>query len=211
MLFFMHEKELISIQKAIKEFQKHHSLLKTTDALQCGIQPRTLYAMRDQKIIEQLARGLFRLLSSANPAYQDLVIAAKKFPKGIICLLSALDFHGITSQIPHQIYIAYQQNWHQPKIEYPPIKIFRLSETSFNLGIEQHILDGIKIKVYSPEKTLVDCFKFRNKIGLDVAIEALKLYWQKNKNPKTPLITKYAKICHVDNIMRPYLETLSHE
>lgn len=207
----MQKEKPASIQKTIKEFKKHNGLLRTKEALRLGIQPRTLYAMLEQQIIEQLARGLFRLTNSATLSYQDLIIAAKKFPKGIICLLSALDFYGITSQVPHQLYIAYQQNWHQPKINYPPIKIFRFSKAAFNLGIEQQIVDGIKIKIYSPEKTLIDCFKFRNKIGIDVAIEALKFYWQKNKNPKIQLITKYAKICRVANIMRPYLEALLHE
>lgn len=207
----MQKEHTKSIQRAIELFKKHNGFLKTTEALRCGIQPRTLYEMRDQAIIEQLARGLFRLSGAAALSHQDLVVVAKKLPKGIICLLSALDFHGITSQIPHQIYIAYKQNWHQPKIEYPPIKTFRFSESSFNTGVEEHIIDGVNVKIYSPEKTIIDCFKFRNKVGIDVAIEALKLYWQKNKKPNIQLILKYAKICRVDKIIRPYLEGLAHE
>ena len=207
----MQNKNIGSIQKAIKVFKKYHGFLKTTEALHYGIQPRTLYKMRDQKIIEQLARGLFRLSGIAALSHQDLVIVAKKFPKSIICLLSALDFHGITSQIPRQVHMACKQNWHHPEIGYPPLKIFRFSETSFNSGVEKYIVDGVNIKIYSPEKTVVDCFKFRNKIGLDVAIEALKFYWQKNKNPNIQLLLKYAKACRVDKIIRPYLEALAHE
>jgi predicted transcriptional regulator of viral defense system len=208
MVIFM-QKET-SIQKAITIFQQHHGLLKTTEALRCGIQPRTLYIMREQKIVEQLARGLFRLASASTLSHHDIVVIAKQLPKGIICLLSALDFHGMTSHIPHQIYVAYKQNWHQPKCSYPPCKIFRFSEDSFNAGVEEHVIDGVTVKIYSPEKTVVDCFKFRNKVGIDVAIEALKLYWQKNKNsnanPNVQLIMHYAKICRIDKIIRPYLE-----
>lgn len=140
-----------------------------------------------------------------------MVIVAKKLPRGIICLLSALDFHAITSQVPHQVCVAYEQNWHQPKIERLPLKIFRFSGASFNSGVEKHIIDGVGVKIYSPEKTIVDCFKFRNKVGLDTAIEALKVYWQKNSDPNIQLLLKYAKICRVNNIMRPYLEALTHE
>ena len=202
---FLCEKKILIL------YRKQLIYLKTIEALRYGIQPRTLYAMRDHAVIEQLACGLFRLAGIATLSHQDLVVVAKKFPKGIVCLLSALDFHGLTSQIPHQIYIAYKQNWHQPKMGYPPLKIFRFSEVSFNAGVEKHIVDGVNIKIYSPEKTLVDSFKFRNKVGVDVAIEALKFYWQKNKNPNVQLLLKYAKICHVDKIMRPYLEGLIHE
>lgn len=200
-----------STQKAIKAFKAHGGILKTIEALRRGIQPRTLYMMRDQGIIEQLTRGLFRLANSAALSRQDLVIAAKRIPKGIICLLSALDFHGITSHIPHHVYVAYKQDWHQPKLKYPSVQIFRFSESSFDVGIENHVIDGVSIKIYSPEKTIADCFKFRNKIGLDVAIEALKLYWQKTKSPNVQLLMRYAKICRVDKILRPYLEGMTYE
>jgi predicted transcriptional regulator of viral defense system len=198
-----------SIQKAIDIFTKHTGLLRTSEALHCGIQPRTLYNMRQQKIIKELARGLFRLSNLDFLSHQDLIIIAKQLPKGVICLLSALDFHGITSHVPHYVYVAYQQNWHQPKIKYPPVKIFRFAENTFNTGIEKHIIDGVNVQIYSPEKTIADCFKFRNKIGIDVAIEALKLYWQKTNRPNIHMIMKYAKICRVDKIMKPYLEGLT--
>lgn len=199
------------IKKALKIFKSQGGVLKTHEALKYGIQPRTLYFMRDQKIIEQLGRGLFRLADMPPLSNQDLVTVAKQIPKGVICLISALSFYELTSHIPHYVYIAYQQNWFKPKIDYPPIKIFRYSEYSYNSGIKEHMLDGVRVKIYLPEKTIADCFKFRNKIGLDVAIEALKIYWQQQENPNVNLILKYAKICRVEKIMRPYLESLVHE
>lgn len=198
-------------KKAIEIFKKLGGVLKTREALRHGIQPRTLYFLRDRKIIEQLGRGLFRLAEMPPLSNQDLVTVAKQIPKGIICLISALNFYELTSHVPHYIYVAYQHNWFKPKIDYPPIKIFRYSENSYNAGIKEHIIDGIKVKIYLPEKTIADCFKFRNKIGLDVAIEALKIYWQKQKNPNINLILKYAKICRAEKIIRPYLESLVHE
>lgn len=200
-----------SVQKAIEVFKGHSGLLRTTEALRCGIQPRTLYSMLQQAVIEQVARGLFRLSNLASLSNQDLIIVAKQLPKGVICLLSALDFHGITSHIPHSVQVAYQQNWHQPKIQYPPLKIFRFAENVFNAGIEERTVDGVSLKIYSVEKTIADCFKFRNKIGIDVAVEALKFYWRKRNKPNVQLIMQYAKICRVDKIMRPYLEGLTHE
>ena len=201
-----------AIKKAIRLFEKNHGMMKTKEAIENGISPRLLYHMRDNDILKQIARGLFYLAEQANISNLDLVVAIKKAPKGIVCLISALDFHELTTQIPHFVDLAYCQGWREPKIEYPPIKIFRYSKESYNLGIEHHIIDGMQIAIYSPEKTIVDCFKFRNKIGLNVAIEALKKYWfRKNKAPNVNKIVKYAKICRVEKIMRPYLESLINE
>lgn len=202
----------IAIEKAINRFQKHQGILKTREAIRCGIHPRTLYQMRDQGIIEQIARGLFRLAKLSSISNIDLVTTAKQAPKGIICLISALDFYGLTTHIPHFVDIAYRRNCRAPSIKHPPIKIFRYSDKSYNLGIEHHVIDGIAVAIYSPEKTIVDCFKFRNKIGLDTAIEALKNYWsRKSKTPNLNIIMKYASICRVEKIIRPYLESLINE
>lgn len=132
---------------------------------------------------------------------------ATRVPKGVICLISALSFHDITTQIPHKVYIALERKSESPRLEYPPLAIHRFTGKAFHEGIVKHLIDGLEIKVYNPEKTLADCFKFRNQIGMDVVLEALKLYRSKKKfNMKD--IYYYARICRVENVMRPYLEAL---
>jgi predicted transcriptional regulator of viral defense system len=135
------------------------------------------------------------------------VAVAERVPRGVICLISALDFHGITTQVPHQVYIAVERGSRIPRLDYPPIRVFHVSSDIFIAGIETHKIDKHPVRIYSPEKTLADCFKYRNKIGLHVATEALKLY-RERKKLKLDDLMKYAKVCRVENVMRPYLEAL---
>ena len=130
-----------------------------------------------------------------------------KIPKGVICLISALSFHEITTEIPHQVYLALPRGSEPPRLDYPPLKVYWFGDPAFKEGIEHHEVDGIPINIYSPEKTIADCFKYRNKIGMDVAIEALKLYRQRKKFKIDDLI-HYAKICRVEKIMQPYIEAM---
>lgn len=195
--------------KARQIFREQGGILSTSRAIELGIYPKTLYNMRNQGIIEQLARGLFRLKDSPALSHPDLIIIARKAPHAVICLISALAFHEITTQIPRQVDIAIPLKAHKPQIDYPPVKIFWYSKALFEEGIESHLLDGTQILVYSLEKTLADCFKYRNKIGLDIAIEALKLYWQRKK-PNVSKLLKYSKICRCEKIIKPYIEMIAH-
>ena len=179
----------------------------TTEAMKAGVHPRTLYAMRDQGIIRTSAQGVYRLTDTPALSNPDLAIVATKIPKGVICLISALSFHGITNEIPHQIYLALPRGSETPRLDYPPLKIFRFGDHVFTEGIEHHKIDGISIKVYSSEKTITDCFKYRNKIGIDVVMEALKLYRQR-KSFKVNELIRYAKVSRVEKIMRPYIEAV---
>jgi predicted transcriptional regulator of viral defense system len=130
-----------------------------------------------------------------------------RVPRAVICLISALYFHELTTQIPHQVHLALPRDVKTPKIEYPPIKVFHFSEASYKSGIEEHTLDGIPVKIYGREKTVADCFKFREKMGMDVALEALKDYIQQPR-PNVSLLMKHAKVNRVEKVMRPYLEAL---
>jgi predicted transcriptional regulator of viral defense system len=170
-----------------------------------GIHPRTLYKLRDSGDIEKVSRGLFKLSSIETISEPDITTVALKYPNAVICLISALSYYKITTQIPHMVYIALSKGAETPRIDYPPISVHRFSNESFSAGIQEEKVDGIKINIYSPEKTIADCFKFRNKIGLDTAIEALKLY-KKNLKPDVNKLIEYAKICHIFNFMKPYLE-----
>lgn len=197
-------------QNAIKIFKAHGGILRYKDIIQLGIHPQTLQNLKKSGLIEQLQRGLYCLSGLPGHTEPDLVTIAKKVPYGTICLISSLFFHNLTTQIPHFIYIAVEQGRNPPKITYPPVKYFRFSNSMLKLGIETHKLEGVSVKCYSKEKTIVDCFRFRNKIGIDVAIEALKKYWQQGK-PKLDLIIKYAEAGRVEKIIRPYIETVINE
>jgi predicted transcriptional regulator of viral defense system len=196
-----------SIKQAIEKFRKLGSTFRTRAALQAGVHPRTLYAMRESGMLEVLSRGVYRLTDQGPLSNPDLVTVATRVPQGVICLISALSFHDLTTQIPHRISIALCRTMRNPALEYPPLAVFRYDEQCYKSGIEDHMVDGVPVKVYCPEKTLADCFKFRNKIGMDIVLEALKLY-RERKSHKINELMKYATICRVEKVMRPYLEAM---
>jgi predicted transcriptional regulator of viral defense system len=125
----------------------------------------------------------------------------------VICLISALAFHEITTQIPHVIYLAVERGSRPPQIKQPPLRVFRFPRATFSAGIETRKTDGVTVRVYNPEKTLADCFKYRNKLGLDTALEALKLY-RERRRVKIKELLRFARVCRVEKVMRPYLEAL---
>jgi predicted transcriptional regulator of viral defense system len=179
--------------------------MRMTKAVQAGIHRNALYAMRDAGVIEQLSRGLFRLADAPPLANPDLVTVIRRVPRGVICLISALALHDLTTQIPHEVWLAVPRDTEPPRLDYPPIRVFRYADKAFTEGIETKKMDGT-IRVYSREKTLADCFKYRNKIGLDTAIEALKRYKQQGRI-NADAIMRHAHTCRVAKIIRPYLET----
>lgn len=179
--------------------------LRMSEAIERGISRYMLYALRDKGVIEKVSRGVYRLVELPPIGNPDLVTVGLRFPKAVICLGSALAYHEITTQVPHRVSVAVPRGSRQPSLDYPPLSVHRFSELAFRAGIEEHQIDGISIKIYSPEKTLADCFKFRNKIGMDMVLEALKLY--KARKPfKLDALLKYATICRVQKVMHPYLE-----
>jgi predicted transcriptional regulator of viral defense system len=188
-------------------FRKHGGTLRTRDAIRAGIHPRTLYAMKEAGLLERLTRGLYRLAALPRLGNPDLVSVTLRVQNSVICLISALAFHEITTQIPHAVYLALRQGGRPPKLDHPPIRIFWFEGPAFSEGIDTHDIDGVPIRIYNPEKTLADCFKHRNKIGVDVAVEALKLY-RKHKPLRADELVRYARICRVEKVMRPYLEAV---
>ena len=197
---------MTSIKKAITIFEQHSGTLRTSQALRLGIAPRILYALRDAGQIVEVTRGVFRLPDAASIEHSDLVQVAQRIPKGIICLISALAFHNLTTQIPHQVYVALPLDAEKPRLAYPPVRLFWLSQASYSAGIEEHLQAGVTVRVYSREKSIADCFKYRNKIGLNVALEALKEGLGQGYKPETLL--DFARIDRVEKTMRPYLEAL---
>lgn len=188
-------------------FLRRGGILRTVDAIRLGIHPRTLYAMRDSGLVEPVARGLHRLKELPPLRDPDLVPVALKVRDGVICLISALSFHELTTQIPHQIYVAIPRGAERPRLEFPPIRVFWFSGAVYSEGTDTHDVDGVPIHIYTPEKTVADCFKYRHKIGIDVAVEALKTY-RRRRRLKVDDLVRFARICRVENVMRPYLEAL---
>ena len=178
------------------------------EAIKLGISRYMLYSLRDKGIIEQVSRGVYRLASLPAMTNPDIVTVASRFPNAVICLISALHFHRITTQIPHEVFIAVNHKSRPPKIDFPPISVHKFSGTAYSEGYEIHSIDGVPVKIYCAEKTIADCFKFRNKIGMDIVLEALKMYkTRKEFNPDKLL--KYAKICRITKAITPYLELLA--
>lgn len=176
-----------------------------SEAIRYGISRYSLYKMRDDGIIEQISRGIYRLMELPTISNPDLVTVSLRFPNAVICLISALSYHGMTTQIPHAVSIAVPRQARMPSLDSPPIHAYKFSDNAFKAGIEKHQIDGVCVRVYSPEKTLADCFKYRNKLGMDVVLEALKLYKSQKKYSLDKLL-KCARICRVEKVMKPYLE-----
>ncbi|MFC1479365.1 transcriptional regulator, partial [Planctomycetota bacterium] len=179
----------------------------TSEALQAGITPKTFYTLRDRGVTVCLSRGLYKLADTPSLTNYDLFLIGKKINKGVICLISALAFYELTLQIPHEVYVALPKGTEEPRLDYPPVRTFRFSSISYKEGIESYILDGEKIHIYSREKTIADCFKFRNKTGLDTAIEALRLY-KAQRNIDIKALMHYASVCRITKVIKPYLESI---
>lgn len=186
-------------------FRKHGGQLRMSEAIGYGMSRYTLYKMRDDGVIEQVTRGIYRLADLPPIGNPDLVTVGLRFPAAIICLISALSYHGITTQIPREVSVAVPRSARMPALDTPPIRAFKFADKAYRAGIERHKIDGVIVQIYSPEKTLADCFKYRNKLGMDVVLEALKLYKSQKKYNLDELL-KCARVCRVERVMRPYLE-----
>jgi predicted transcriptional regulator of viral defense system len=197
-----------SIATARHIFAKHGYMLRTSQALALGIHPRTLYALRDQGKLERVGRGLYRLASAPPLKSPDWVTVALRVPRAVICLISALAHYGLTTQVPHTIDIALPSHSQVPHIDDLPIRVFWFSKPAYNAGTDSIAIDDVAIHIYSQEKTIADCFKYRNKVGLDIAIEALRTYRSKRKRPDRAALMHYARVCRVEKVMRPYLEAI---
>lgn len=195
-------------QKALQTFRRKGGVMKTAQALDEGIHPGVLYRLRDEGFIESLGRGLYKLKDQPLHGDPDLLQVCARFPNAVVCLVSALYHHELTTQIPRSIHLAIKKGSHQPKVISPPCSFFSVAEEQFKAGIQTKDYQGVRMRVYDPEKTVVDCFKFRSRVGLDVAIEALKS-WKEKRGKNIARLLEYARLCRVDKILMPYLEALS--
>jgi len=194
-------------ERARRLFQTKGGTLRARDARAAGIHSRTLAAMREAGIIERVSRGLYQLTDAPPISDPDLVLAAIKAPTAVVCLISALAHHGMTTQIPHRVDLALAPGSRTPKLDHPPIQVYRFGGKSLTEGIEEHDISGTPVRIFSLPKTIADCFTFRNKIGLDVAIEAMQMY-RRERRMDYSAIMRYAEIDRVAKVMRPYLEAV---
>jgi predicted transcriptional regulator of viral defense system len=193
--------------KLVDFFKERGGVASYAEIIGDGFSKANLNDNLDSGEIQKIDRGLYRLSDGTSFSNPDLVAVSIKVPKGAVCLLSALAFHEATNEIPKYIDIAIPRGVHANKVKYPPVKFYRFAPKTWKAGIEKHNVEGHEIKIYGLAKTIADCFKFRNKIGFNVARDALKVaVKEKDIAPKD--IMQYAKICRVDKIIKPILETM---
>ena len=194
-------------ERMLDYFKKHGGIARFSSIIKSGFHPDTLSTLEKEGKMEKIARGLYRMADYTFGSYPDLVITSLQAPRGIVCLVSALAFHEATNEIPSHVDIAIPVGTRANRIKYPPVRFYRFSIKTWNAGIEIHQAEGHKIRVYNLAKTIADCFKFRNRIGVNVARDALKIaIAEKGITPQD--IMKYAKICRVDSIIKPILEAM---
>lgn len=189
------------------DLARQKGLLRPSDLDDIGVPRVYLSRLTSSGRLEKAGRGLYRLPDSSLSEYESLAVIATKVPQAVFCLLTALQFHELTTQLPRQVWIGMPRGSHTPTIDYPPVKMTQFSGDAYTQGIEIHERDQVQLRVYGVAKTIADCFKHRNKIGLDVALEALKDA-RARKLVSADDLWRYAKICRVANVMRPYLEAL---
>lgn len=194
-----------TLAKRALHLAEQQNTLRTRDLTEAGIPRVVLTRLSQSGQLEKIGRGLYRLPNAALSEHEGMTTVALKAPQAVFCLLSALQFHELTTQLPREQWIALPRGVQPPKLQYPSIKRMQFTGNAYSEGIETHCIDKISLNVYSIAKTIADCFKYRNKIGIDVALEALKQARQENRVSASEL-WHYAKVCRVSNVMRPYLE-----
>lgn len=189
----------------VLKLARQMGVLRVSDLTSRGIHPEYVRRLCKKGLLTRTGRGLYVAADAEISAHHGLAQAAKRVPHGVICLLSALQFHELGTQSPFEVWVALDRRAARPRIDYPPLRIVRFSGKALTEGAEEHAIEGVKVAIYSAAKTVADCFKYRNKIGLDVALEALRDCREQRKCSNDD-IWRYAKICRVANVMRPYLE-----
>lgn len=182
-------------------------LVSTRQVAALGIHTQLLTRLMKEGLLERVTRGQYRPADQPVTEHHGLVLAAAAVPHGVICLLSALGFHGLGTQLPFEVWIAIDRRARRPTLRYPPLRVVRFTGSALTAGVETHAVESQSVRVYNVAKTLADCFKYRNKIGLDMALEALSEAWRKRRFTMDE-IDRFARICRVERVMRPYLEAL---
>lgn len=200
--------ELPAVQKRLVALVREAGVIRSGELDAHGIPREHLRRLLDKGVLEQVGRGLYVLADADLGTHFGLAAACKRVPRGVICLLSALRFHEMTTQAPFETWMAVDRHAWLPTVDELPLRIVRFSGEALSQGVEIHEVEGVQIRIYSPAKTVADCFKYRNKIGTDVAIEALRDYLGQGKGTVDDL-WHFAGICRVRTVIRPYMEALA--
>jgi predicted transcriptional regulator of viral defense system len=195
-------------RKRVLQLLRETGVLRPRDLKKIGVSGVYLNKLYAEGVLERLGRGLYTLASFAPSEHRTLVEACQRVPSGIVCLLSALRFYGLTTEAPFEVWLAIGGKARKPQSDYPPLRIVHFSGQALTFGIDEHEVEGVPVRIYSPAKTVADCFKFRSKIGLDVAIEALRDCLAERQASVDELWTA-AKVCRMSEVMRPYLEAMT--
>jgi predicted transcriptional regulator of viral defense system len=199
-------KRQTSIEQILR-LARRKGMLRPRDLASLDIPRRHLTRLTEQGILNRSGRGIYFLANADVTENHSLAEACKRVPSGVICLLSALRFHGLTTQNPWEVWMAITPASRKPRVDSPSLRIMRFSGEAFKDGVEHHRIQGVDVQIYSAAKTVVDCFKYRNKIGVDVAVEALRDAWQK-RVVTAEQISHFAKVCRMTNVMRPFMDSL---
>ncbi len=183
-------------------------IVRAADLEASGIARSRLYRLVRKGLVERQARGIYVASTHPITAEHSLAQVAKQIPGGVFCLLTALRFHELTTQDPADVWVALPEKARKPKLAYPRLRVARFSGSALTEGIETHPLEGVKVRVYSAAKTVADCFKYRNKVGIDVAVEALRDFSRRHRGGATEL-ARYARICRVSRVMQPYWDAIA--
>lgn len=198
-----------TVTEQVKDFVQARGLVRFRDVEDAGFPTHLLYRLRDRGELVEVAPGLFKHPEVEFTEKHSFAEAAKLVPRGVICLLSSLAFHEIGTQMPRQIWMALnRENRREPEISDPPMEFVWFKGAAFEEGQEVYEIEGVDVRVYSPAKTIADLFKYRKKLGLDVALEALHEAWRDRLFTMDEL-DHYADVCRVRNVMRPYLQALT--
>jgi predicted transcriptional regulator of viral defense system len=190
------------------EVIRRMGIVRPADLEARGIPRARLYSLVQKGLVERRGRGIYVARNHALTAEHVLAQVAKRVPNGVLCLLTALGFHGLTTQSPAEVWIALSEKARKPRLDYPRLRIVRFSGSALTEGIETHSVEGVKVRFYSAAKTVADCFKFRNKIGIDIAVEALKDFSRTHRGGANEL-ARFARICRVMRVMQPYLDAIA--
>jgi predicted transcriptional regulator of viral defense system len=200
----MNEREKNRILRIIKQM----GLVRPIELEARGVPRAQLYGLVREGLVERQARGVYAVARHPHTAEHSLAQVAKRVPAGVFCLLTALRFHGLTTQSPAEVWIALPEKARKPRLDYPRLRVARFSGAALSEGIETHKLEAVEIRVYSAAKTVADCFKYRNKVGIDVAVEALRDFSRKRRGGANEL-ARFARICRVSRVMQPYLDSIA--
>jgi predicted transcriptional regulator of viral defense system len=213
MLTYKYEVKIIShmgdtTRDRVLDLARTRTILRAADIEGLGIHTQILTRLVAEGALERVGPGRYRSPAAPVTENHGLALTAAAVPRGVVCLLSALVFHGLGTQNPTDVWLAIDRRARAPRVDWPPLRIVRFSGRALTDGIETHEIEGQKVRVYSLPKTIADCFKYRNKVGLDVALEALKDAWN-HRRVRMADLDEFGRVCRVGQVMRPYIETLA--